>query len=102
MPNYRLTLDAQSDLIDIRRFTLKKWGEGQSKNYLSDLKNTIQMLAQTPLAGKHRPEVAKHVYSFPCASHIIYYVVHQQQLVVFGILHQRMVPVKHLADRKSK
>ncbi len=39
--------------------------------------------------------------SFPHASHVIYYVVHEQQLVVFGVLHKRMVPVKHLIERET-
>jgi toxin ParE1/3/4 len=27
-------------------------------------------------------------------------VVHEQQLVVFGVLHKRMVPLNHLVERE--
>lgn len=101
MSNYRLTPDAQSDLIEIRRYTLKQWGEAQSKKYLSELRQTIRMLAETPSLGKPRPEVGMNVLSFPHVSHAIYYVVHEQPLVVFGVLHKRMVPVKHLVEREA-
>jgi toxin ParE1/3/4 len=100
MTNYRLTPDAQSDLIDIRRYTVKQWGEAQSKKYLSELQQTIRLLAESPSLGKSRPEVGMNVLSFPHVSHVIYYVIHKQQLVVFGVLHKRMVPVKHLDERE--
>jgi toxin ParE1/3/4 len=97
---YRLTPDAQSDLVEIRRFTVKQWGTTQSKKYLSKLRNTIRLLAETPSLGKSRPEVGSNVLSFLHVSHVIYYVVHEQQLVVFGVLHKRMVPLNHLVERE--
>ena len=101
MVAYRLTPDAQSDLIEIRRFTVEQWGGEQSKKHLSDLRQTIQLLAETPSLGMHRPDVGSEVQSFPLVSHVIYYVVHEQQLVVFGVLHKRMVPQNHLAERET-
>lgn len=100
MPGYRLTPDAQSDLIEIRRFTLQQWGQAQSQKYLSELRKTIRLLSDTPSLGKSRPEVGANVLSFPHVSHVIYYVVHEQRLVVFGVLHKRMVPVNHLIGRE--
>ena len=96
MTLYRLTPDAQSDLIEIRRFTVKQWGIVQSKKYLSELRQTIQLLAVNSSLGKTRPEIGEGVFSFPHASHIIYYVIHKRQLVVFGVLHKRMVPMNPL------
>jgi len=101
MPGFRLTSDAQSDLIEIRHFTIKQWSRAQSQKYLSELQQTIRLLAETPSLGKSRSDVGSNVLSFPCSSHIIYYVVHEQQLVVFGVLHKRMVPFNHLAERKG-
>lgn len=100
MPHFRLTPDAKSDLIEIRRYTIQQWGAVQSQKYLSELQQTIRLLAKTPTLGKQRPEVASGVLSFPYVSHVIYYVIHAHQLVVFGVLHKRMVPLNHLADRE--
>lgn len=97
--SFRLTTDAQSDLLDIRRFTLNRWGDAQSKSYLTDLRNTVKILAESPAIGRKRPDVGDGVYSFPHASHIIYYLMHDQFLVVFGVLHKHMVPSKHLDER---
>lgn len=101
MPGYRLTPDAKSDLIAIRRYTLQHWGTDQSKKYLSQLRKTIKLVSETPSFGRPRPEVGANVMSFPHASHIIYYVVNEQQVVVFGVLHKRMVPDNHLVEREA-
>lgn len=99
MPAYRLTPGAQADLIEIRRFTLHRWGLAQSQKYLAGLRHIFKLLAKTPTLGKARPEVGSSVLSFPYESHMVYYLVHEQQLVVFGVLHKRMVPLNHLAKR---
>lgn len=96
---YHVTQDAKRDILEIRRYTTEQWGKSQSQKYLSELRQTIRLLAENPNLGKHRSDVGSGVSSFPHASHVIYYIVHEQQLVVFGVLHKRMVPITHLADR---
>jgi toxin ParE1/3/4 len=100
MAAYRLTPNAQSDLIEIRRYTVAQWGAAQSRKYLSALRKIIHLLAETPSLGKQRPEVGANVLSFPHGSHVIYYVMHEGVLVVFGVLHKRMVPLNHLDERE--
>ena len=89
----------KKDLIKIRRFTFKQWGIKQSQKYLSGLRQTIKLLAETPTLGKSRPDVGLEVFSFPHVSHVIYYLTHKQEIVVFGILHKGMVSQNHLVDR---
>lgn len=101
MPAYRLTPDAQSDLISIRQYTVQQWGEAQSQAYISELRQTIRLIAATPSLGKGRPDVGKGVLSFPYSSHVIYYLVHDKQLVVCGVLHKRMLPERHLIERET-
>ncbi|MDC9598564.1 type II toxin-antitoxin system RelE/ParE family toxin [Xenorhabdus anantnagensis] len=98
--NYRLTPDAQADLIEIRRFTVQQWGKMQSEKYLSGLQQTFRLLASTPALGRSRPEVGSGVLSFSYVSHVIYYLIHERQPVIFGVLHKRMVPANHLDGRE--
>ena len=100
MPGYRLTSDAQSDLIGIRQYGIQHWGVAQSNYYLSELRLRIQLLAETPNLGKRRSDVAEGVRSFSCGSHIIYYIELKQYIAIFAILHQRMAPLNHLLDRE--
>jgi len=100
LPAYRITADAKSDLVDIRRFTLQQWGLEKSRQYLSGIRTTLQLLAETPSMGQKRPELGGDVSSFPHVSHVIYYIVHNRQVIVFAVLHKRMVPSAHLASRE--
>lgn len=100
--SYRFTADAQSDLIEIRQYTFQQWGLAQSRKYLLELRKTISLLAESPFLGKSRPDVGAEVFSFPHAGHVIYYILHEQQIVVFGVMHKRMVPTKHLIERLEK
>ena len=95
---FRLTPDTQSDLLDIRRFTISQWGATQAQRYLAELRRSIQRLAQTPSLGKASPDMGTNVSSFPHASHIIYYIVHEQQLVVFSLA----TWAKPLADARAR
>ncbi|WP_299735521.1 type II toxin-antitoxin system RelE/ParE family toxin [uncultured Endozoicomonas sp.] len=62
----------------------------------------MELIAETPALGKGRSDVGLDVLSFPQGSHVIYYVVHEQQIIVFGVLHKRMVPLNHLAERRKE
>jgi len=98
-PLYRLSPDARSDLIEIRKYTLTQWSKEQSEKYVSGIRQTIKILSETPGIGKQQHDAGADVFNFPHASHVIYYTLHNKQLVVFAILHKWMVPLSHLHDR---
>jgi len=99
MPSYQFTDESKDDLIQIRQYTIKQWGVEQSQRYLSDLRNTLRMLADNPLLGRPRDDVAKGAFSFPHQSHAIYYFTKPKGIVVFAVLHKRMLPIHHLTQR---
>ena len=86
-PSYRLTPDAQADPIEIRQHTIQQWGIDQARKYLSELKRTMCLLAEAPSLGKSRPEVGANVLSFSHVSHVVYYIVHEQKIIIFAVLH---------------
>lgn len=95
---FRLTRSAQQDLTAIRRYSEQTWGQEQAKKYLQAMRGTIELLVEFPAQGVARPDVGEGVFSFPYASHTLYYRI-EKQLVVFAVLHQRMVPAGHLKRR---
>lgn len=101
MSQYLFTEQSQQDLIQIRRFTAEHWGAKQSTNYLIDLKKTLNLLSEMPSIGKTcMDDLGKNVFRFPSGSHIIYYLlVSEAVIVIVAILHQSMVPNKHLGTR---
>ncbi|TDQ37012.1 type II toxin-antitoxin system RelE/ParE family toxin [Thiopseudomonas denitrificans] len=96
---FRLTRDAQQDLTAIRRYTVQQWGQEQSRKYLEGMQSTIRLLAEFPAQGLARQDVDGGVFSFPYGSHMLYYRLEKNQLVVFAVLHQRMTPAGHLKGR---
>jgi len=101
MQGFRLTPDAQSDIRDIRRFTISQWGVAQAQRYLAELRQAMLLLAENPSLGKTGPATGPNVSSFSHASHVIDYIVHEQQLVVFAVLHKRMGPARQLSERET-
>ena len=99
MGMYRLTRDARRDLPGIREFTKRQWGNEQSRKYIGELRKTLTVLSDNPLIGIRRSDIEEGIYSFPHASHVIYYLLEQERLIVIGILHSSMVPANHLKDR---
>ena len=98
---YRLTPDAQSDLLEIHRYSLAQWGSRQSEKYLKELRQLIRLLSASPGMGKARPDLGTNVLGFSHSSHVIYYQLHHEQIVIFAVLHKSMVPESHLENRKA-
>ena len=99
--HYRLTPDAQADLIEIRRYTLAQWGAEQSKKYLCELRQIMSLLSETPRIGTQRSELGPETFSFPHSSHVIYYQCLARQIIVFGVLNTSRLPMAHLEDRET-
>ncbi|PKI17463.1 type II toxin-antitoxin system RelE/ParE family toxin [Colwellia sp. 12G3] len=99
---YKFTQDARADLLNIRKYTLKTWEREQSTKYLQELKKTLQLLSDSPSIGIQRTDISLTTFSFPYVSHIIYYTLDNNYLIVFAVLHKNMVPEKHIANRKHQ
>lgn len=96
---FRLTRGAQQDLTAIRRYSEQAWGREQAKKYLQGMRETLGLLAEFPGQGTVRQDVGEGVLGFPYGSHWLFYRMEKEQLVVFAVLHQRMVPMQHLRER---
>ncbi|KAE9528429.1 type II toxin-antitoxin system RelE/ParE family toxin [Testudinibacter aquarius] len=97
---YHLSVHAKQDLIQIRHHSKLNWGEIKAQRYLNILKQTLSFLALNPALGKKRIELGDDVFSFPCESHIIYYIKHHSNIVILAVLHKRMVPKNHLSNKR--
>ncbi len=88
--NFRITPRAQEDLKSIGRYTLRKWGKKQRDLYLHDLDKRFQWLADQPQIGKERPDIKDGYYCFSQGSHLIFYIIHQDNIDIIGIPHKSM------------
>lgn len=87
---------AKNDLKEIYQYGLRQWGQAQSENYLSTIKNQFWLLTQQPLIGTERPELLPDVRSLPINSHTLFYRVTTTRVEVIRVLHGRQDPQRHL------
>jgi toxin ParE1/3/4 len=88
--SFRLTRRALRDLDDIADYTLRRWGPGQMEAYLRRIEARIAWLAENPDLGRRRDDVGKGYRSFREGSHIVFYLLEQDRILVIGLPHRAM------------
>ncbi|MEZ8968121.1 type II toxin-antitoxin system RelE/ParE family toxin [Vibrio breoganii] len=97
MTHYKLSSAAQSDLIEIRRYTLERWGQTQWTTYFSELKQSMELLANNQQLGIGVSELGQNYFRFPLKHHVIYYIQKQEHIVIVAVLGKHMSPAKHFS-----
>jgi toxin ParE1/3/4 len=96
MPPFLLTAAALSDIIDIGRFTAKKWGKRQRNKYLKQFDDAFNLLARQPEIGRDADDLRLGYKKFSQGSHTIFYRVGtESKIVVVRILHNSMDVERH-------
>ena len=78
MTRYKLSPAAQTDLIDIRRYTLENWGGAQWTNYFGELKQSMALLASNELIGIDMPELGTWNWLLPLSDKASCHLLHQE------------------------
>lgn len=96
MRTYRLTPAAVHDLSSIWDFTEHRWDTRQAETYIREIQAAIERVADDPDRGRDRTEIRQAYRSVSVNSHVIFYIVRDEQVDVVRILHQRMDYRRHL------
>lgn len=88
--SFRLTPRAYDDLKNIARYTRQQWGEGQRARYMRALDERFRWLAEHPRSGTHRPDIAEAYYCYPQGSHLVFYIISADAIVIIGVPHKHM------------
>ena len=96
MPDYRLTSKAQLDLRKIADWGIDTFGIIKARTYRDSLNEAFARLALHRTLGESfghlRPQLRRLVHG----SHIIYYKLADEKIVIERILHQSQDPLRHL------
>ena len=88
---YRLTPRALNDLDAIADFSLDRWEPHQTEDYLRQLADRFQWLADNPSTGRPRDDVADEYRSFSEGKHVIFYLVMpEEKIAIIGVPHTAM------------
>jgi toxin ParE1/3/4 len=92
---FRLSRRAESDLMEIARYTLERWGEDQAIRYIDDLEACCKQLASNPDLSRPCDDVRPGLCRMEHGRHVVFYRKGAGGILVLRILHERMLPERH-------
>ena len=94
--NLLLSPAAQLDVSDIWDFTVARWGEDQAERYNSRIRDTLNELAAGRRSSRAADDVVRGYRTCFIGSHVAYFRIDADDLIVIRILHQSMDPITQL------
>jgi toxin ParE1/3/4 len=94
---FRFSRRAEADLLSIGEYTLRTWGNAQAARYIGELEMRGQTLADNPGLGRPCDDVRPGLRRLEHRKHIIFYRREREGILISRILHERMLPDRHLA-----
>ena len=88
----RLTLQAQSDLEDIRVFTIQTWGQDQWHRYFAGIVAMFDHITADKTCGRPRDALRPRMRSIDYQKHLIFFepITHADgAVVILRIVHRR-------------
>ena len=98
---FRFSQLAGSDLRDISRKTARAWGVPQARRYLDRLEAGCQALADNPGVGHACDDVRLGLRRLEVGRHVVFYRPTPEGIFVVRILHDRMLPGRHIPDEQE-
>ncbi len=98
MSKVRFSRRAEADLLSIADYTLRKWGKAQAARYLGEIEACCRMLADNPALGRLCDEVRPGLRRHEHGKHVLFYREERGGILLSRILHQRMLPDRHVMD----
>ena len=86
MPNYKLSVQANEDLIRIYQFVIVKLGQAQADNYLDALFNHFEIIAQRPLAFEAIDHIRPGYRRSVCGIESVFYRVANEIVEIMSII----------------
>ena len=86
---------ADTDLVDIFRWSVAQFGEPVATDYLRAIDTAFALLCRHPLAGSRTRDSNAPERAYACRSHRIFYDVGEGKLTIVRVLHQAMLARLH-------
>ena len=95
-PEYRLAPKAIEDMEGIWLYSFKRWGEDQAGRYTDGLIAGFEFLVQNPEAGMACDHIRLTYRRYLIKRHVAFYRVTRYGIKIVRVLHDRMLPERHL------
>jgi toxin ParE1/3/4 len=81
---------ARADVRDIGDYSDERWGTAQAQRYLDAIADSLDQIAQMPLAGSDQADVSPGLRKWRSGSHNIFYRVGGDVVLIVRVLHAKM------------
>lgn len=86
MENYKLSDEAQDDLVGIHQYGVRKWGEKQADKYFWQLISHLEKVGESPLLYPPVDHIRAGYRRSVCGVHSVYYRIEDETALVMAIL----------------
>ncbi len=90
MASYRLSRKAAADLEAIATYTIEQFGIDQARRYRDSLGSRFEQLVESPKLGRRAEQLARGLRRLDHESHIVFYTVENDDVLIVRILHSHM------------
>lgn len=90
MRPYTVAPRARRDLREAWIYSRDRWGRSRANSYIRDLNTAIQRVGENPRLGQACNEVSPGYRRYPTGSHMLFYKVRDDAVVIIRVLHQQM------------
>jgi len=98
----RFSRAAEADLVSIGVYTLRAWGPAQTVRDLDEREACCQLLADNPAAGRPCDYVRPGLRRMEHGKHVIFFRHEPGGILVSRILHERMLPERHVINEEGE
>ena len=100
---YVLHPAAESDLREVVRYSLRQWGEAQTRRYMDELRGDIEALAAGEKPSKELASIYTGLRVARCRHHFVFFIIRADgPALIVAVFHVRMDLMKRLARRLPK
>ncbi|MEM6359649.1 MAG: type II toxin-antitoxin system RelE/ParE family toxin [Bacteroidota bacterium] len=96
MGNYKLSNDAEEELIEIYYYSVLEFGINQARRYTTGLHQTFNTLTDNPKMGRVCKPIKEEYRRYEHKSHVIFYVIIDDDILILHVLGESQDPTKHL------
>jgi toxin ParE1/3/4 len=89
--NYKLSVRAEIDLIEIWEYTFENWSAEKANLYIEILFSSINNICRNPKIGKNYDYIRNDYFALKVKSHIIFFkILDDKSIGIMRILHEKM------------
>ena len=91
MSEYRLTRDADTDLLEVFLYGFETFGLPRAEDYRDSLTRCFELLADNPKLGRKADEFAPGARRHEHARHVVFYDEQPYGVLIIAIIHERSI-----------